>query len=86
MNSEVFDFLKQSIALFWKLFTGWNVPGTNVTVGGWILFALSVGVLFRILAKFGFGSASIDDIKDSPSIIPDADRERGLSIWRGGKY
>lgn len=86
MNAEVFDFLKQCIALFWKLFTGWNVPGTNVTVGGWILFALSAGVLFRILAKFGFGSASIDDLKDSPSIIPDADRERGLSIWRGGKY
>lgn len=86
MNSEVFDFLKQSFALFWKLFTGWNVPGTNVTVGGWILFALSAGVLFRILAKFGFGSASIDDLKDSPSVIPDADRERGLSIWRGGKY
>lgn len=33
-----------------------------MTVGGWILFALSAGVLFRILAKFGFGRASLDDV------------------------
>lgn len=63
MTSEVFSFLKQCFALFWKLFTGWIVPGTNVTVGAWILFALSAGVLFRFLAKFGFGRASLDDVK-----------------------
>ena len=62
MTGEVFNFLKEMFSLLWKLFTGWNVPGTNVTVGGWILFALSAGVLFRLLAKFGFGRASLDDV------------------------
>lgn len=62
MTGEVFNFLKECFALLWQLFTGWNVPGTNVTVGGWILFALSAGVLFRLLAKFGFGRASLDDV------------------------
>lgn len=62
MTGEVFNFLKETFSLLWQLFTGWNVPGTNVTVGGWILFALSAGVLFRLLAKFGFGRASLDDV------------------------
>ena len=82
MTGEVFNFLKECFALFWQLFTGWNVPGTNVTVGGWILFALSVGVLLRILAKFGFGNASGSDVLNAPSIFPNADRERGLDIKR----
>lgn len=82
MTSEVFSFLKQCFALFWKLFTGWNVPGTNVTVGGWILFFLSAGVLFRFLARFGFGSASISELKQAPSMFPDADRAREIDIKR----
>lgn len=67
MSGDVFQFLGSCIAQFWRFFTSWNVPGTNVTVGGWILFALSAGVLFRILAKFGFGRASLDDVKRLPS-------------------
>ena len=60
MTGEVFTFLKGVIAQFWILFTSWYVPGTNITVGGWIVFILSAGVLFRFLGKLGFGSFSFD--------------------------
>lgn len=63
MTGEVFTFLKGVIAQFWLLFTSWYVPGTNITVGGWLLFLLSAGAFFRFLCKLGFGSFSFDDLK-----------------------
>lgn len=63
MTGEAFDFFKGVVAQFWILFTSWHVPGTNLTVGGWIVFMLSAGVLFRFLGKLGFGNASLTDIK-----------------------
>lgn len=63
MTGEAFDFFKGIVAQFWLLFTSWHVPGTNLTVGGWLLFLLSAGVLFRFLGKFGFGNASLSDLK-----------------------
>lgn len=62
MTGEVFTFLKGVIAQFWILFTSWYVPGTNITVGGWLLFLLSAGVLFRFLCKLGFGSFTFNEL------------------------
>lgn len=63
MSGEVLTFLTGCVSQFWHIFTGWYVPGTNVTPAGWFLFLLSAGVLFRFLGKLGFGSASMDDLK-----------------------
>lgn len=62
MTSEAFSFLKGVISQFFKIFTSWHVPGTNVTPAMWFVFLLSVGILFRFLGKLGFGKASIDDV------------------------
>lgn len=61
MTGEVFTFLKGVIAQLWLLFTSWYVPGTNVTVGGFLMFVLSAGVLLRFLGKLGFGNVSFND-------------------------
>lgn len=63
MTGETFDFFKGVVSQLWILFTSWHVPGTNLTVGGWIVFMLSAGVLFRFLGKLGFGNASLSDLK-----------------------
>lgn len=68
MTSEVLSFLKGVIAVLFSLFTSWRIPGTDVTPGMWILFLLSVVVLFRFLKKLGFGSAHIDDVTKSSKI------------------
>lgn len=62
MTGEVLTLMTGLFAQFWRLFTSWHVPGTNLTPAGWFLFLLSAGVLFRFLAKLGFGRNSLDDL------------------------
>lgn len=64
MTSEVLSFLSDVIGQFFRIFTSWHIPGTNVTPAMWFVFLLSVGVLFRFLGKLGFGKASIDDVSN----------------------
>lgn len=62
MTSDVLSFFEGFIAVLFRLFTSWHIPGTNVTPAMWFVFLLSVVVLFRFLKKLGFGSANIDDV------------------------
>lgn len=43
---------------FWRLFTSWYIPGTNVTPAEFALFILFTSVLFRFLGDISKGALS----------------------------
>ena len=45
MTAEALHFLSGFFARIWTFFTGWYLPGTNVTPIAWALF-LAISVIF----------------------------------------
>lgn len=51
MTAEALQFLSSFFASIWKYFTGWYLPGTNVTPVAWALFLLMVIVFIKMFKR-----------------------------------
>lgn len=59
MSSDALQIVKALFDILWKLFTGWHIPGTEMTPAGLALFLGSAGIALRfVLQVFSSNSAS----------------------------
>lgn len=56
MRVDVFVFLQSFFALIWRFFSGWYIPGTNVTPAAFMLFLLFFALVLRLIRSL-FGSS-----------------------------
>lgn len=68
MSSDAFTLLSGLFKAVWQLWTGWYIPGTNVTPAGFSLGILFVWLVLRHLGRiFGVSAAvgdSVHEIRD----------------------
>lgn len=59
MSDSALQIVGALFEVIWKLFTGWHIPGTEMTPMGLALFFASAGIGLRfVLQLFGSNSAS----------------------------
>lgn len=51
MTAEAVQFLSGFFSRIWAFFTGWYLPGTNVTPVAWALFLLMVIVFIKCFKR-----------------------------------
>ena len=56
MTQDAFSIVVAVFSNMWKLFTGWYIPGTNITPAGFWLFVGSIVVVTGFLGRLGFAS------------------------------
>lgn len=52
MTSDALAILDCIFGTVWRIFTSWNIPGTNVTPGMFLIFLVVAGVGLRLLSSF----------------------------------
>lgn len=52
MNSDALTVLYMIFEVCWRFFTSWTVPGTNITIGTFLLFLLFVSLAIRFIKRF----------------------------------
>ena len=55
----------------WRLFTSWNIPGTEVTPAGFLVFLAFCGLVLRWLSRIfevGMGADALTSVK--PAAVP----------------
>lgn len=71
MTSDAILVLDCLFGTLWRLFTTWNIPGTNVTPAVMALFLISAGLGLRFVLRFlnGGGSISVSGAAHSYNTI-----------------
>ena len=52
MTSDAVQIVKLIFTQFWRLFTEWRIPGTDVSPGMWLLFSFFCVIMIRIARNF----------------------------------
>lgn len=70
MSDSALQIVKALFEIVWKLFTGWHIPGTEMTPMGLALFFASAGIGLRfVLQVFSSNSASAGSALGSARFI-----------------
>lgn len=64
MSGDALSLLSGLFSAFWTLFTGWYIPGTNVTPGAFALAILFIWLLVRRLVRMFDTESSMKGGKD----------------------
>lgn len=51
MTQDAYLIIRTTFSSIWTLFTGWHIPGTNVSPGAWFLFLVAAGIGLRSLKR-----------------------------------
>lgn len=49
MTQDAFSVVQLLFSSVWSLFTSWNIPGTNVTPGGFAVFLAFAFIMIRFV-------------------------------------
>ena len=53
MTEQAFQVLRTVFSTIWRLFTGWHIPGTNLSPAvfliGFVLFAVVIRIIKRVV-------------------------------------
>lgn len=51
MTADAIAILRTVFTVVWKLFTEWNIPGTNTNPASWFMFLLAASIGIRHLKR-----------------------------------
>lgn len=63
MTSAAVEILALVFRVVWRLFTSWNIPGTNVSPALWVFGFIVIGLFGRFFSRIIF-SVDLDSTED----------------------